>query len=294
MKETFLEHRLAYLFILPTLLFLVLILWIPFFRGVWMSLHEWPLNGEPTWIGLENYTYLFEWDVFYTSLKATFLFAFTTLIQLVIALAAAIAIKNIGHLKDIMSSIFLIPYTMPPVVTGTVWLYLLQPQQGPVWQYLVGWGILDSPIYWSVSGDTAMAAIVGVTAWTFWPFMFLIIFASIENIPDELYESARVYGAGRIQTFLKVTLPNLKSAILVAVSIRMIWNLAKISQPLQMTSGGPGYETSILAVLLYRFAYDRNQMGIAFAVGIVLLLVVIAFILVFLREFERDSGGASA
>jgi len=294
MKETFLEHRLAYLFILPTLLFLVLILWIPFFQGVWMSLHEWPLNGEPTWIGLENYTYLFEWDVFYTSLKATFLFAFTTLIQLVIALGAAIAIKNIGHLKDIMSSIFLIPYTMPPVVTGTVWLYLLQPQQGPVWQYLVGWGILDSPIYWSVSGDTAMAAIVGVTAWTFWPFMFLIIFASLENIPDELYESARVYGAGRIQTFLKITLPNLKSAILVAVSIRMIWNLAKISQPLQMTGGGPGYETSILAVLLYRFAYDRNQMGIAFAVGIVLLLVVIAFILVFIREFERDSGGASA
>jgi ABC-type sugar transport system permease subunit len=294
MKKTFLKNRLAYLFILPTLLFLILILWVPFFRGVWMSFHEWPLNGEPIWIGLGNYTYLLEWDVFYTSLKATILFASTTLIQLIIALGAAIGIKNIGHLKDTMSSIFLIPYTMPPVVTGTVWLYLLHPQQGPVWQYLMDWGILGSPIYWSVDGSTAMAAIVGVTAWTFWPFMFLIIFASLENIPEELYESAQVYGAGRVQTFLKVTLPNLKSAILVAVSIRMIWNLAKISQPLQMTGGGPGYDTSILAVLLYRFAYGRNQMGIAFAVGIVLLLVVIAFIFVFLREFERNSGGASA
>lgn len=280
--------------ILPTLLFLVLLMWIPFVRGIWMTFFNWPFGGTPTWVGLDNYTYLLSWDPFFTSLKATLWFSLTTAFQLIVALAAALAVREISRFKKAITGTFLIAYTVPPLVTGTIWAYLLAPDLGPIFELLTSWGILGETVYWGTNGDTSMAVITFVTTWTFWPFMFLILSASLQNIDEELYESGRIYGANRLQSFWNITLPHLKSAILVAVSIRLIWNLTKVSQVLQLTNGGPGYDTSILAVLLYRFAYGRGAMGLAYAVGLVLFVVTIGFVFVFIREFEKASEEAPA
>lgn len=288
------EHWFSYALFLPTLVFLLALIWFPFVRGIYMSFHSWPTLGEPTWEGLSNYSYLFSWGPFITSLKATVIFAFTTVLQLLLAITGALVLKHQKRFKNAINGIFLLPYTMPPVVTGAIWLYLLSPTVGPVFQLLVDLGLLENAVYWSTQGDMAMAVIMGVLAWTFWPFMFLIILASLENIPEEYYETARVYGANRIQQFVRITLPQLKSAILVAVSIRVVWNLTKISQPLQMTGGGPGYQTSILAVLVYRFGWLQGRLGLAFATGVILLLVTLGFIIIFIREFQRSTEEVGA
>ncbi|WP_276275605.1 carbohydrate ABC transporter permease [Haloarcula regularis] len=203
------------------------------------------------------------------------------------AVAAACLVANLDKFKAAISTGLIIPYTMPPVVTGTVWLYLLDPNYGPIFSYLMEWGIIQEAVYWSSEGLPALTVVSGVLMWTFWPFMFLIILASRESIPDEYYETAQVYGSNRVQTFLRITLPQLKSAILVALSIRLVWNLAKVSQAFQLTQGGPGYETSVLGVLLYRFAYSDGQFGMGFAVGMFLLAVTIGFVALFIREFEK-------
>lgn len=288
-RERLSENWFSYLLILPVLLFLVILMWMPFLQGIYMSFNNWPFGGEPTWTGLENYTFLFGWNPFYTSLKATLIFTLTTLFQLIIAIAAALAVRELRRGKGFVTGMFLISYTVPPLVTGTIWAYMLEPDLGPIFGYLTKWNVLNETIYWGSHGDMALGVVMFVTTWTFWPFMFLIISANLESIPEEMYESARMYGANRYQTFLRVTLPQLKSAILVAVSIRLIWNMTKISQVLQLTNGGPGYDTSILAVLLYRFAYGQGQMGVSYAVGIVLLLLTVGFVFVFIREFERAS-----
>lgn len=290
-QEILEENWFSYALFLPTFLFLILLLWLPFFRGIWMSFHEWPFIGDPAFVALGNYTYLFGWDVFYISLKATAIYATATIIQVGIAIVLALVVANIRKFKNLLSGIFLVPYTMPPVVTGTLWLYLLDPSLGPVFKFLTSEGILQQPIFWKSQGDPALAVVTLVTAWTFWPFMFLIILASREKIPEAHYESAKVYGANRLEILRRITLPQIKSAILVAISIRLIWNLAKISQPLQLTRGGPGYQTSVLAVLLYRFAYLDGRLGIAYAVGIILLVITLLFVALFIREFERERGG---
>lgn len=293
-RETFKENRFSYLLILPTLVFLVLLMWIPFLRGIWMTLYNWPFGGTPTWVGINNYTFIFGWDPFITSLKATLWFSLTTVFQLIVALAAALAVREISRFKTAITGSFLIAYTVPPLVIGTIWSYLLAPDLGPIFQILTDSGILSETIYWGTNGESAMAVVTFVTTWTFWPFMFLILSASLQNINQELYESCRVYGANRLQSFWNITLPHLKSAILVAVSIRLIWNLTKVSQVLQLTNGGPGYDTSILAVLLYRFAYSRGSMGLAYVVGLVLFVVTIVFAFIFIREFEKASEEAPA
>ena len=284
------ENWFPYLFLLPLLSYLAFLLWIPFLQGVWMSFHNWPFFGEPTWIGLDNYEYVFTWDPFYTSLKATFSYLLVTAIQLGLALTASLSLANLdfsGITDSIANGILLIPYTMPPVVTGTLWILLLDPLYGPIFQPLVENGILNETIFWANDPTTAMAGIIIAGGWTFWPFMFLIIHASRESIPDIYYESAQMYGASKVQAFTQVTYPQIKSAIFVALAIRIVWNLAKVSQPLQMTQGAPGYSTSMLAVLLYRFAFERGQLGLAYIAGIVLFLISLSAVLLFLRGNEE-------
>ncbi|MFB6105568.1 MAG: carbohydrate ABC transporter permease [Halobacteriaceae archaeon] len=287
------EHWFAYALLVPTMVYLAVLLWLPFVRGIWMSFHQWPFLGEPTWVGMGNYAHLLEWGAFFTSLKATFIYALAILVQIALAVVAALVVANMSRFQNIVSGSLLVSYTMPPVVTGTVWIYLLNPSIGPLFTFLTDAGILDKAIYWTVDGTSAIAVVTLVTAWTFWPFMFIIILASRQNIPDEHYETAKVYGASRWQTFKRVTLPQLKSAILIAMSIRLIWNLSKISQPLQLTGGGPGYDTSILAVLMYNLAYLDGRLGLSYAVGMVLLVVTLAFVFIFIRELGRQRGAGA-
>jgi ABC-type sugar transport system permease subunit len=159
-----------------------------------------------------------------------------------------------------------------------------------VFTVLTDLGLLERAIAWPSQGEAALAVVTLVAGWTFWPFMFLIFTATLESIPEEYYEAGRVYGANRWQSFRRITFPQLKSAILVAVSLRVIWNFSKVAQPLQMTGGGPGFETSLLPILMYRIAFNNFQLGRAYAVGVVLLVLVIGFAFLFIREFERQSG----
>ncbi|WP_435181353.1 carbohydrate ABC transporter permease [Halorussus sp. AFM4] len=289
-KDAIKENWFSYALFLPTLLLLLLVVWLPMLQGVWMSFHSWPISGNIEWVGLGNYQYLFTWSAFWTSLKATLIYSMVTFMMLGIALVAALLVANLDSFENLLSMLFMVPYTMPPVVTGTVWMFLLHPNLGPIFNYLVDLGILQQPIYWSTKGPTALAGIMGAITWTFWPFIFLILLATLESIPEEHYESARMYGANRFQQFWHVTLPQLKSAILVAISIRMVWNLTKVSQPLQLTGGGPGYKTSLLSILLYRQASESGQLGRGFAIGMVLLAITLAFVVVFIREFEKSRG----
>lgn len=285
------DNWFSYVMFVPTLIFLIAMVWFPLVRGIWMSLHSWPAFGAHELIGLGNYEFLLSVDYFYTSLRATAVFMLMTVIQFVLALGASLAARNLRRFKPLADGIFLIPYTMPPVVTGTVWLYILGPNVGPLFGWLVDFGILSEPLFWRTNGTQALTVITLVGSWTFWQFIYVIFAASLASIPDEYYETAKVYGASRWQRFTKVTLPQLRGAILIAVSLRIIRNLVKVSQPLQMTQGGPGFKTSVLAILLYRFTLNRRQYGVAFAIGMILFVIGLGLAYVFIREFRRQRVG---
>jgi ABC-type sugar transport system permease subunit len=282
------NHWFEYLLFGPTLLFLLIVLWVPFLNGVWMSFHDWPLVGERTWIGLGNYIGLLTWEPFHTSLRATAVFSLTTVIQIVTAIAAALLVKHRDRLTNVLNVVFILPYTMPGVVIGSIWMFLLNPTFGPFQKILLNLGLLQSPIYWQSNGEMAMAVVMFVTSWKFWPFAFLVIYATLENIPEAHYEAARMYGANRWQSFFRVTLPQLRSAIVIAFSIRFVWNLVKVAVPLQMTGGGPGFETSILAVFLYQYAREAQALGQAYTVGLILFAICLVLIGVVIRNFTSS------
>ena len=276
-------------FLLPTTLFMVLLLWVPFLQGLWMSLHNWPFMGQPTWKGLQNYVSFVNADYFWVSIRATIIYSLSTLFQLILALAAALALKQrFVRFKALWRGVMIISYAMPPVVVGAIWLFLLDPGLGMITHYLLEFGIIDYPIYWFSENTWAKWIITLVASWTFWPFMFLIILASLQAIPQSHYELAEIYGANLWQRFRYVTLPHIYGAILVVVILRLAFNLAKIEQPFTLTGGGPGYETSLLSVLLYRFAFMSGDFGMAFTVGVFLVVMTVALIAPFAILFQKQ------
>jgi ABC-type sugar transport system permease subunit len=274
-------------FLMPTVAFLILLLWYPFLKGVWMSFHNWPFIGEPKWVGWDNYKDFLSADYFREVIWSTIIYSLSTVFQLIIAMIAALTLnEKIVPLRSVWRGFMLMPYAMPPVVTGAIWMYLLDPQLGMITHYLTKLGILSGPFYWSSDPIWAKWIITFVASWTFWPFMFLIILSSLQTIPNSYYELAEVYGANMWQRFWTVTLPHIQGALVTAVIIRIVWNLAKIDQPFQLTGGGPGYETSVLSILVYRFAFFSGNFGMAFAVGIFLVILTTLMILPFLKRFQ--------
>ena len=282
------DRWLIVLFLLPTTLFMLLLLWLPFLQGVWMSLHNWPFMGEPTWRGLANYRDFMAADYFWTSIEATVIYSLSTLFQLILALAAALALKQkFVPWKSLLRGVMIIAYAMPPVVVGAIWLFLLDPGLGMITHYLMAFGIIDFPIYWFSENLWAKWTITLVASWTFWPFMFLIILSSLQAIPESQYELAEMYGANLWQRFKVVTWPNIQGAILVVVILRLAFNLAKIDQPFQLAGGGPGYETSVLSILMYRFAFMSGDFGMAFTVGMFLVLMTALLLIPFAVLYQR-------
>ena len=288
-RSVLVEDRwLIVVFLLPTTLFMLFLLWLPFLQGVWMSLHNWPFMGEPSWRGLGNYRDFLTADYFWTSIEATLIYSLSTLFQLILALVAALALKQtFVPIKPVLRGVMIVAYAMPPVVVGAIWLFLLDPNLGMITNYLLEFGIIDYPIYWFAENTWAKWTITLVASWTFWPFMFLIILSSLQAIPQSQYELAEIYGANLWQRFVTVTWPNIQGAILVVVILRLAFNLAKIDQPFQLAGGGPGYETSVLSILMYRFAFMSGDFGMAFTVGMFLVLMTALLLAPFAILYQR-------
>ncbi|MGQ4809780.1 Melibiose/raffinose/stachyose import permease protein MelD [Candidatus Entotheonellaceae bacterium PAL068K] len=283
------ERWLIILFLLPVVTFMVLLLWVPFIQGIWMSFHNWPFMGQPKWKGLHNYLAFMTADYFWVSIRATLIYSLSTLFQLLLALLAALALnQTFIRFRPIWRGIMLISYAMPPVVVGSIWLFMLDPGLGMISHYLTAWGITEFPIYFFSENTWARWTITLVAGWTFWPFMFLIILSSLQAIPPSHYELAEIYGANLWQRFLTVTWPNIKTSIWVVVILRLAFNLAKIEQPFTLTGGGPGYETSVLSILVYRFAFMSGDFGMAFTVGMFLVVMTALLILPFAYLFQKQ------
>lgn len=281
------ENKVAYSLLTPLLLFFILLMWFPFFKSIWMSFHEWIYYEDVhAWVGLQNYVSLVTSKHFITSLVATGIYFIGTFVQLAIAIVAAVLLsQSFIRFKPFWFGLYVIPYAIPPVVSGTIWLYVLQPNLGVINVYLTK--LIGHPWYWSSSTWGARGVVTAILGWTFWPFMFVILLASLQKIPRTHYEAASVFGASWWQTIYRVILPQARNSIIIVLIIRTVWNLIKVSQVLQLTQGGPGFDTSILPVLMYEQAHSSAYFGKGSATGMILLVLIFVLVLPLLRLIRK-------
>ncbi|MBV0901601.1 carbohydrate ABC transporter permease [Haloarcula salina] len=281
----------------PTMLWIAAVIVYPTLKLFWSSVF-WtnPINGQREFVGLRNFQRLIfaeeggaflglapdfvsiTWHtIVYVGLSVSISFA----LGLGIALLLDKDLKGRGWFRTAV----IVPWILPYVMSGLMWRWMFQSEYGAINGLLTQSGLLSSKIAFFSDGTLAMMALIIADIWVFTPFIIIILLAGLQNVPEQLYDAAEVDGAGRISRFVNVTYPFLKPSILVALTIRIIFDIRALDLVWVMTQGGPGKSTEVWASWLYRTAQVFNRPGEGAALGVVLLAVTFMIVAVLYNVF---------
>jgi multiple sugar transport system permease protein len=215
------ERRTAYYMVLPSLLIIVVIAFFPILYGVVLSLTDSTVGAFGSFVGLENYTEMFQNPDFRVGFYNTVIFTVVSVtLEFIIGLGIALAINRAFRGRGLVRAAVLVPWAFPTVISAVMWRLMFQSQVGIIQYVADALGIISEPIL--SSRTLLLIAAILVDVWKTTPFMALLLLAGLQVIPGEVYEAARVDGANVIQRFFQITLPLLKGAILVAVLFRTL------------------------------------------------------------------------
>jgi multiple sugar transport system permease protein len=262
----------AYLLVAPTVAVLVALSIYPLIHSVSLSLKV-TSSGISRW-SLGNFARLISDQFFLAALGHTLVYAASALtVEFFLGLGLAVLMNRQLHGRGLFRAALLVPMMLPTVVAGVVWRLMLNPNFGAINGTLKGMGLNTAALTWTSSPRLAMLSVVAVDVWQWTPFMFLILLAGLQAIPQEPYEAALIDGSNAWQTFRHVTLPLLKPAILVALLLRTMDLLRVFDQVFILTEGGPGFATETISLYIYRTAFRFSDFGYAAAMSFVLLII---------------------
>jgi ABC-type sugar transport system permease subunit len=175
---------------------------------------------------------------------------------------------------------------VPFVVVAFLFRYMYMQNGGVVNHVLLATGVIAAPVSWLNVATLALPAVIVANVWAMTPFFFLLFAAALAGIPDEVIESARVDRAGTWSMVLAIKLPFLRNAILIGGLLMTIANFNDFAKIWAMTQGGPGYATTTLVVYVYRLAFESFEFGYASAIGVVWLVLLLAFAVAYLRALR--------
>ena len=281
------ETALPYLLIAPTVAVLLALSIYPLIYAIRISLHTG--SGEAAHWSLANFARLASDQFFREALAHTFIYAVVALsFEFLLGLGLAVMLDRPLRGRSLFRSALLIPMMLPPVVVGVVWRLMLNPDFGAINGTLKGAGVATDSLTWTASPLLALASVIAVDIWQWTPFMFLVLLAGLQAIPQEPYEAAIVDGSSAWQTFLHVTLPLLKPAILIALLLRTMDLLRVFDQIFILTEGGPGFSTETVSLYIYRTAFRFFDFGYAAAMSFVLLLLTNVISAGYIRLLQKQ------
>jgi raffinose/stachyose/melibiose transport system permease protein len=271
----------GWLFVAPALLVYAVFVLRPLALTVEYSLYRWDGIGPSTWVGLDNYGKVFtDPDLFRTILNAVKLIVFFSAVPVLLGLVIASTIRRIAasRLALVARTVLFVPQVIPLVAAGIAWSWLLS-STGLVNQVLSRIGLGGVTRAWLGDFALALPAVGVIGAWVLLGLCMLLFLAGMSKIDPALYEAARMDGAGALREFFSITVASLRQEIGVSVTVTVIAALAAFDIVYISTQGGPGNATMVPGLEIYYLAFAERQVGMASALAVVLVLLVLACVL---------------
>lgn len=273
-------------FVLPALVFFAVFNFYPMLRALVLSLTDYNLLADPKFIGLGNYAALLNDARFLTALRNTaFYMLGTTLPLWVLSLGAAMLFNRRFRGRRFWQLLYFSPVVLSGVPVAIVWRALFQPN-GLINAALAPF-VAEAP-RWLTTATLAPWALVIMTLWQEVGFYFVIFLAGLQNIPEDIYDAARMDGASGWQAFWRVTLPLLKPTALFVMIISLIHAFQSFGNQYVMTRGGPSDATNVIALYVYTTSFTSLRMGYAAAMSLVMFAIIIALTLAQMRLVRAD------
>lgn len=277
----------GFVFFLPALIYMVIFLLGPIVTALVFSFTKYTLLSPPRFVGLRNYVRIFFMPSFWHSLQVTLIYILARLsVILILAFFMALVINQSIPLRGFFQAVYFMPYVFPLAVTSVIWRLFYRPF-GLIEQITTLFGIGFIP--WLTSEQIALIAITITTVWSATGYYSIIILTGLQTIPKEVLEAAVIDGAGNLKRFFSIILPLLKPTIFYIIIVGTINSIRGFPPFLIMTGGGPGEATRVVGLMIYEYGFTMLKMGIASAMSVVLLAIILAFTLI-QRRFYRYEG----
>lgn len=281
MRKFFRYENVGFLFALPAFLYMLIFVGYPIVSNIILSLQNVTVknlaHGERLFVFLDNYKQLLSDDVFMKALGNTVKFTVVCLVfQFLIGFALALFLNKKFSFAKPVRGLLMIPWMIPMTVTALVFKLLFAGDMGIVNYLLKSLGLIQENIDWLTNPDTAMSVVITANVWIGIPFNTILISTGLTTIPQELYESAAIDGAGKMQQFFKITLPLMRSTIESVLVLGFIYTFKVYDLVYVLTGGGPVNSTHLLSTYSYKQSFELFNYSMGSAIANVLLVILLA------------------
>ncbi len=267
--------KVAWLFLLPVIVALVLVAGWPLARTILFSFTDARLSTLDAYeaVGLSNYLYLIEDPAWWQAVKNSFVFTVISVsIETVLGVAIALALNAHFRGRGLLRAAVLIPWAIPTVISAKMWGWMYHDLYGVINVIFLNLGLIERSMAWTADPALAMAAMIAVDVWKTTPFMALLALAALQLIPNDLYEASRIDGVSPVKVFFRITLPLIGPALMVAVIFRALDALRVFDLPFVLT--GNNQDTATMSVYARQQLVDFQDVGFGSAASTLLFLII--------------------
>lgn len=289
-KSKKLKNNIHYLYLLPSVIIMAVMMGFPILYNMGMSFFNWKLrSNDRSFAGFENYIKVMSDDKFFKIIAVTVIWtAAGIVLQMVIGIGLALFVDTLTKGKKYMRTILLIPWIIPGVVSALMWKWMLQADVGIVNYILQNLKLTDKNILFLSDVNLALIVLILINVWKATPFWFLMVTASLQNKPCDQMEAASIDGAKYRHILRYVILPHLSPIIASTGVLTTIWTLNYFDLIWVITKGGPMDATSTLPVYTYRLAFEFNDFGQSAAMAIISLIIVSIVCIPYVKKMFGD------
>lgn len=270
-------EKVTFLFLLPALIVLILLTIYPFFYALFISFREIDiLRDINNFVGFKNYIEILQDETFWVSLFNTVKFVlFAVFFEFILGMIFALFFNTGFKRIKLLRALVLIPMLLPPITVALTWKMMFAYDTGILNFFLRTLHL--QPIEWLSSTKWALFSIIFTDIWQWTPFVFLVVLASLQSIPLELYESANVFGANKFQCFRYITLPLLRPGLILALLLRTIDTFRIFDKMYTLTGGGPGNATETITFYIFRHGFKYFETGYSAAASLIMVIMILIF-----------------